>query len=203
MGKNKKILVELILAAFFILFTFFLIKCLYDFFDNLDREIDEYYASVSHAGVSGSIEESKEKGAFLWEYNVDSIISADTFILRPAYAFAEHIWLHNSKNPDSIYIHDSIIWQAVIMIPQLNKIPGYYNVYNTPSLLWDLQAHNWQSQDYGDSTIAFVFGNHVKHVPPKDTLKYYFLYKYYDDRNHLRKPDTLTLYLTRKYEIEE
>ena len=56
---------------------------------------------------------------------MEYINTSDTLCLRPNYAFAEWRWWSNDKNPDSLLVDSTELWQAVIGIPQLknNDIP--------------------------------------------------------------------------------
>ena len=111
--------------------------------------------------------------------------------------FIDHKVDEYYKNPDSIIV-DSFYWQAVIGVP---KIKEY--ITDNGNYIWDLRPQKWQSQHYGDSSIAFIYRNRVAKVPPQDTIKYYFLYNYRENTingNGLLQKDTLTLYLTWKKE---
>ena len=194
MGKYKKLIFKIIVIVFVLILIFCAAKRLLDFIDN---KVDDYYAEVYHAHNSETKEEAKEIGSYLWEYDVDSLINVDTFLIRQTYAFAERVWYKNYKNPDSIIV-DSFYWQAVIGVP---KIKEY--ITDNGNYIWDLRPQKWQSQHYGDSSIAFIYRNRVAKVPPQDTIKYYFLYNYRENTiygNGLLQKDTLTLYLTRKKE---
>jgi hypothetical protein len=191
MGKNKKLILGIILAVIIIAYS---AKRLLDYITFI---MIDYYDGWFNPYASETIEQSQKIGSYLWEYEVDSIIKVDTFLIRLNYAFAEHIWYQSRKYPDSLIV-DSFYWQAVIGVPQIKEYMtdnGHY--------VWDLQPEKWQSQYYGDSTIAFIYSNSLKKVPPKDTIKYYFLYNYRENTingNGLLQKDTLTLYLTRKKE---
>ncbi len=194
MGNDKRFVYKIIAIIIVIIIIAYCTKRLWDF---ITYEILESYAEWYHGYESVTIEESKVRGAFLWEYEVDSIILVDTFCFRPTYAFAERRWFHNRINPDSLFM-DSIAWQAVIGIQQIKDIPDY-QIYTVSDM-----AHHWQLKSFGDSTVSFIYSNYGHPVPPKDTVKYYILYHAYKDSDnvYLKYRDTLTLYLTRKYEIK-
>ena len=193
MGFNQRLLFKImLLILFFIIIVSFVIG-LYKF---MEYEILDSYAEKFYPNFSETIGESKERGVFLWEYEVEYIDTSDTLCLRPNYAFAEWRWWDNIKNPDSLLVDSTELWQAVISIPHLknNDIPYL--------CIWDVFEHKMPPSTYlRDSTIAVIYSNSRHPIPVKDTLKYYLCYhSYIDSNDSLRYKDTLTLYLTRKYE---
>ena len=182
----------IILAIVFVVITSLLI-CLLKYIFN---GIDEYYAGLPDYLSSKSIEESKAVGAFMWEYEVDSVISVDTFSIHPTCAFAEHLWYHDYRTPDSITI-DSNYSQLIIVIPELTE-----DLHNNQDYkpTWNIMFDNITSCEQKGISRIFIFHQEdSKCVDPMDTLKYY-IYNYHTDSiNHEWIPkDTLTLYLTRK-----
>lgn len=200
MGFYQKLLFKIILLILFFIIIVSSVIGLYKF---LEYEILDSYAETFYPNYSETIGESKERGVFLWEYEVEYIDTSDTLCLRPKYAFAEWRWWDNMKNPDSLWV-DSIesYWQAVIGIPHL-KNDIRKNMYQY-FFIWDIFEDKWQRTHLRDSTIAVIYSDSRHPIPAKDTIKYYLGYhSYVDSNDSLRYKDTLTLYLTRKYKAED
>lgn len=199
MGKYKKLIFKIIAIIFTVILIAYSIKQLYSY---VDYKLEDYYAGWYHSYESKTIEEAKMRGSYLWEYDVDSVIKVDTFIIRLNGAFAERAWYHNRKNPDSIIV-DSFYWQVVISVPQIKECFADSLMLH---YLWDLEQDKMQSKRYSDSSVIFRYMNRLKKVPPQDTIKYYFFYNFRDNTingNGFRQYDTLTLYMTRKNEEKE
>lgn len=199
MGFNQRLLFKIILLILLITIIVSSVIGLYKF---LEYEILDSYAEKFYAHFSETIGESKKRGVFLWEYEVEYINTSDTLCLRPNYAFAEWRWWSNNKNPDSLLVDSTELWQAVISIPHLNDIRTN-NVF--PYLcIFDVFEHKCEVIHLRDSTIAVIYCDSRYPIPVKDTIKYYLCYhSYIDSNDSLRYKDTLTLYLTRKYTAEE
>ena len=197
MGFNQRLLFKIILLILFFIIIVSSVIGLYKF---IEYEILDYYDEKIYGDFSETISESKERGVFLWEYEMEYINTSDTLCLQPNYAFAEWRWYSNDKNPDSLLVDSTeSFWQAVINIPQLKDIRrDYYYI-------WDVFEHKMPPSTYlRDSTIAVIYSNSRHPIPVKDTLKYYLCYHLYKDSNDsVRYKDTLTLYLTRKYKAED
>ena len=200
MGFNQRLLFKIILLILFFIIIVSSVIGLYKF---IEYEILDYYDEKIYGHFSETIGESKERGVFLWEYEVEYINTSDTLCLQPNYAFAEWRWYSNNKNPDSLWVDSTeSLWQAVIGIPHLknNIRKNIYQYY----FIWDIFEDKWQRTHLRDSTIAVIYSNSRHPIPVKDTLKYYLCYHLYKDSNDsVRYKDTLTLYLTRKYKAED
>ena len=199
MGFNQRLLFKIILLILFFIIIVSSVIGLYKF---IEYEILDYYDEKIYGHFSETISESRERGVFLWEYEMEYINTSDTLCLQPNYAFAEWRWYSNNKNPDSLLVDSTeSFWQAVIGIPQLKdiRLDDYY--------IWDVFENESQGSHFShlkDSTIAVVYSNSSHPIPVKDTLKYYLCYHLYKDSNDsVRYKDTLTLYLTRKYKAED
>lgn len=199
MGFNQRLLFKIILLILFFIIIVSSVIGLYKF---IEYEILDYYDEKIYGDFSETISESKERGVFLWEYEMEYINTSDTLCLQPNYAFAEWRWYSNDKNPDSLLVDSTeSFWQAVINIPQLKDIRRDY------CYIWDVFENESQGSHFThlkDSTIAVIYSNSRHPIPVKDTLKYYLCYHLYKDSNDsVRYKDTLTLYLTRKYKAED
>lgn len=163
MGNYKRFIFKIIAIIFTVILIAYSIKQLYSY---VDYKLENYYAGWYDSYESKTIEEAKMRGSYLWEYDVDSVIKVDTFIIRLNGAFAERAWYHNRKNPDSIIV-DSFYWQVVISVPQIKECFADSLMLH---YLWDLEQDKMQSKRYSDSSVIFRYMNRLKKVPPKTQL---------------------------------
>lgn len=139
---------------------------------------------------SYSIEESKGKGVFLWEYETDSIIRFGTDSIHIDYAFVEKEFYHPEFKNDSIATVENR-WHFFFKIPECKPYP---------ETRFEIAFEKYPGQLYPGYMPGegYFIRELVDSITPRDTLRFHIVHNYRRVDNVGIRDTTTWFYLIKK-----